>query len=64
MNVYVLRVSDEDFAYDKIEYVVVLAENSKKAIEIAKQSRDVSWEVEKELGTNKPGLIHEDMRYG
>lgn len=64
MRIYVLEVSEDDFGYDLITRVVVLAEAEEQAISIANKSRKAVWEVEKVVEIAEACLITEFIHYG
>lgn len=57
MKVYVLTASNDAFVFDEIADVVVLAESSEQALEIARKANDVDWEIENEVDLDKPVLV-------
>lgn len=64
MKIYLLRVSFDDFEYDDIADASVLAETPEQAIAIAKESRNVKWEIEKIIELDRPKLIDTYIQHG
>lgn len=64
MKIYVLGVHEDDFEYDNINKVVVLATSEEQAVEFAKKERDVRWEIERIHETTEPKLIFSMRHFG
>lgn len=66
VKIYVLDVDYDDFEYDEVTYVVVLAKDEEQATEIARKSRNVKWVVDKviDLDDAEPQLVASYLRHG
>lgn len=64
LKVYVLVVAEDDFEYDQINNVVVIASNDEQAKLIAENTRNVNWEVEEFHEIDSAKLVAKYIHHG